>query len=189
MSKMAKATVMVSPGLTDAEVVSQRVAFIVDVSGSMLDTTKPTGSTVEITRLAVCQRELATVINGLGRTTRFNLIAFSNAFIKWQRGAVPAQPSRKKQAHAFVKGLTANGGTNLFDPLEDALTDPRIDTVWLLSDGDPTAGRLKHAADILREIRRLNASRRVAIHTISIGKPSPLLKQLAAEHAGTYHER
>lgn len=60
-----------------------------------------------------------------------------------------------------------------------------MDTIYLLSDGAPGAGRFVRPDEILREVEKLNAARQVANHTISIGMQSPLLAALAAQNGGT----
>ena len=60
-----------------------------------------------------------------------------------------------------------------------------MDTIYLLSDGDPTTGTTEPSA-ILGSIRRANARRGVRIHCISIGKESPLMRELAAQNRGQY---
>lgn len=179
----------VRPKYYGNDIVSTRVAFIVDTSGSMAEKTKLAKTTTPVTRLEVCRRELRTVIGGLPVRARFNLLAFSHRFSAWKKRATRASSRVKKEALTFVRDLKAIGGTNIFDPLHEALVESRVDTIWLLSDGEPTSGRLVFPTDILREVRRLNATRRVAIHTISVGQKSELLKRLARENGGTYHER
>lgn len=169
--------------------VSQRVAFLIDVSYSMVSQVRVPGSTVPITRLEACQRELQRVIDALDAKTSFNAVAFANQFAALSKRAEPARKRRKRAAAAWIDALHAAGGTNIFDPLEEALTDGRVDTIWLLSDGDPTDGRFTSPVDVLREVRLLNASRRVAIHCIAVGQESELLRTLAGEHRGTYHLR
>jgi hypothetical protein len=58
-----------------------------------------------------------------------------------------------------------------------------------MSDGAPGAGKFIQPADILREIARVNATRKIAIHTISVGEKSPLLEQLAKQNSGSYVQR
>ena len=58
----------------------------------------------------------------------------------------------------------------------------------LLSDGDPTAGSVIDPRLIRERIARLNRTRKVQIHCISIGKPSPFLRALAKENGGAYTE-
>ena len=78
------------------------------------------------------------------------------------------------------------GSTNIFDTLERAFADQDVDTIYLLTDGDPSAGRIKDVEGIAEEVRRWNRTRQIVIHCIGIGTDSPLLKRLAAENGGSY---
>ena len=128
----------------------------------------------------------------LENRSRVSRAAASRSSWAW-RAAISAASARskraKKDANEWILGQFPAGGTNVFDPLASALEDGDVDTVWLLSDGDPTAGAFVFPDQILREVRRLNASRRVAIHTISVGQESDLLRRLAEENHGTHHVR
>ena len=73
--------------------------------------------------------------------------------------------------------------------MELALADKRVDTIFLLSDGVPGSGKYTTTADILREVGRRNQTRRIAIHCVSIGTDSDLLKKLAAANGGKYVRR
>lgn len=81
------------------------------------------------------------------------------------------------------------GASNLHDALDAALRDGNVDTIFALSDGAPTAGKLLDADDILRAVRRLNRFRRIAIHADAFGRDSALLRDLANENRGTYARR
>jgi len=61
------------------------------------------------------------------------------------------------------------------------------DTIFFLSDGQPTHGEFIEEADVLRVVRENNALRRIAIHTIAIGDFSDqLMKRLAEENGGVF---
>ena len=64
--------------------------------------------------------------------------------------------------------------------------DKRVDTIYLLTDGLPTRGRLTAPEAILKEIKLLNRTRGVTIHTIAFGAESNLLRQLAEQNGGQY---
>ena len=66
---------------------------------------------------------------------------------------------------------------------------PDVDTIFLLSDGAPGAGKYVATPDILRAVRRENQTRRIAIHCVSIGMDSDLMKKLARENGGRYARR
>ena len=61
------------------------------------------------------------------------------------------------------------------------------DTIFFLSDGQPTAGLYVDASDILRAVREANRLRKMVIHTIGIGEHQlELMTRLAHENGGTH---
>jgi len=64
-----------------------------------------------------------------------------------------------------------------------------VDTVVLLTDGQPNCGKYWFPDDILAAVRRRNESRRIAVHCVSLGTDSDLLRRLAAENSGRYARR
>lgn len=161
-------------------VFSKKMAFLLDVSGSMREKSGDT------TRLGEAKVELVKVLRALAKDARVNLIFFNGQVDPWQPRLVTIGPNLAK-AVAAVEALKAGGGTNIYDTLEKAIEDSDVDTIYLLSDGAPSVGKFTAAADVLREVRRMNRKRQIAIHTISLGKSS-FMKNLAAENDGQYRE-
>jgi len=162
---------------------SNRIVFVIDQSGSMLELV---GS---ITRFESALRETREVAAKLGKDARINVIFFETAIHPWKRKLVPLNRGTRKDLHGFLDSKTASGGTNLFDALEMALLTSEVDTIFVLSDGMPEAGRFVLKQDILREVGKINRTRRVAIHCIAVGHDSGILKDLAARNDGIYLER
>ena len=70
--------------------------------------------------------------------------------------------------------------------LKNAIKSP-LDTVFFLSDGRPSVGKLIETNEILKEVRKHNEVFRMVIHTIAIGDfTKDFLKQLADENGGTF---
>jgi hypothetical protein len=151
------------------------------MSGSR--STEGTGSA---TRMEQATKELSRVLSQLGPSAQINMIFFDDRIEPWHKGLVPLK-ANLKEAQAIVGRVVPRGQTNIFDSLEFAFTHKEADTIYLLSDGDPTSGRIIDQDDILREIRRINRLRQVVIHTISFGA-SPFLKRLAEQNGGQYVE-
>ena len=88
-----------------------------------------------------------------------------------------------------------SGRTALYDGIETALADPQVDTVVVLSDGAPSAGRFFTKTDILGEVKRRNRWRRARIDVIAVGKDGiakrwrGVLREIAEESGGDYLER
>jgi hypothetical protein len=137
-------------------------------------------------KIDVLKRELVKAIQKLPAEVRMNIILFSESYQPWKPQLQALTSSVRASAIDFAKGVVTSPRTNVFDTLEFALKDKQVDTIYLLSDGEPTAGRIQETDAIAREIRALNRLRGVIIHGIAFGEESPLLKELAAQNGGDY---
>ncbi len=162
-------------------VLSTRLVFCLDISGSMAEIV-----TGKESRLDQAKKELVRVLGQLNKEASFNMIFFDDKVEPWQQGMVGIK-STLKASQDKVNALQPRGTTNIFDTLVVAFQHKEVDTVFLLSDGEPTAGRVVDTEDVLREVRKLNRIRQIVIHTISFG-PSPFMKRLAAQNGGQYVE-
>lgn len=164
-------------------VTSDRVTFIVDVSGSMA---KPFG-TGSGTRLEEAKRQLTGVINKIPKKAKINIITFAgdakSLFPKLQA----LGKKQHKAASACINEIYAKGPTNVHDALETAFIDRDIDTIFLLTDGRPSAGPVVAPTALAEEVARWNVSRSIVIHTIAIGEKSPFLARLAKDSGGEHN--
>ena len=161
-------------------VLSTRVVFCVDISGSMSETL---GSE---SRMEHAKKELSRTLSGMSKDADVNLVFFDDKIEPWKRQLTPLKSSLK-EAQSIVARLQPRGRTNIFDALDVAFQHKDVDTIFLLSDGDPTDGRVVAPEDILAEIRRMNRARKILIHTIAFA-PSPFMKSLAEQNGGRYVE-
>lgn len=161
-------------------VLSNRIVFVTDISGSMGEVTGTE------TRIDQAKKELSRVLSQLGPNAQVNMVFFDDRIEPWHKGLVPIKASLK-EAQAIVGRLAPRGQTNIFDALDFAFSHKDADTIYLLSDGDPTNGRVIDPDDILREIRKMNRLRQIVIHTISFG-PSRFMRSLAEQNGGIYVE-
>jgi len=175
------------------EVVSQRVAFLIDRSGSMQGramlqpedrTKKPRVST----RWEVAKHQLMTVLPKLSEETLLNVLFFGTDIRPWQDELVQLVPKVRDQALEHVRKFPMGGSTNIYDALELAFADERVDTIYLLTDGEPSSGKVVDPTEIRARIGRLNRTRKVVIHTVSVGRKSRFLRLLAEENGGLYTE-
>lgn len=169
-------------------IVSQRVTFVIDISGSMVELTRARYRDEKgEQRITVAQRELKRCIESLAPGALFNVIAFNSGVDLWlEDGVAGSTPENREQAKEWVQRLGAGGGTNIYDSLREAFRDPEIDTIYLLSDGEPTAGTHTDPAVIREHVRRWNEDRGIVIHCIAIGGSLQVLEWLAADTGGTY---
>lgn len=126
------------------------------------------------------------MVSALPATTKFNVVVYENAVVPFWKELQRCTDEVRKEAIERTAQIALGGGTNIFDALEQAFADAEVDTVYLMTDGTPTAGRIVDPEQILDEIVRRNRTRQVVVHCIGLGIDSELLKQLAAATGGTY---
>lgn len=178
-------------------ILSTRLLFLLDLSGSMRDPSPEGG-----TKLDVARRGMTETIGALPADARFGILGLGCAEDgtyalrekkTWQGrpALLPAAPACKADAARFVAGLEAKGWTNLYDGIEYAFTEPDVDTVYLYSDGGASKGIFVASAEILHHLTRMNRFRRIVIHTVEVpGERNPadnrkLLQEIARATGGT----
>ena len=167
-------------------IASHHVAFVVDVSGSMEEPLPGSRANKGPTRMEAAKKELLACFDALEAGTQFNIVTFSQNASSWKKEAVEATEQSFTDAQEFVAGLGGLGGTNLYGGLELAFQDPEVDTIFLLSDGEPSVGELIDPQAIREAVQGWLAQRQVVIHTVSIGERFPLLEWLAKDSGGAY---
>ncbi len=169
-------------------IISHRVAFIIDVSGSMLEPmrTKYEGGKGQ-TRIDVAKAELTKCIDGLDREALFNIITFSSGVETWlEDGVTGAGEQSRDEALSYIDRLGAGGATNLYDSMRMAFEDPDVDTIFVLSDGEPTAGDETDIGTIRAHVQAWNEHRGIEINTIGIGGDFQVLEWMAEDSGGTH---
>lgn len=180
---------------------SLKVVYVVDISGSMLaaiDDYEDLAPEPGKSRVELMRREVNASIQSLPPEASFNVIAYSDVVIPFNDRNLVATAENKKRAAEWLDGLAAAGQTNIFDALETAFRlAPNSgkdkyyattgDTILFLSDGGPTCGRTTDCAEILREVKKWNETRRITIHAVGIGAQTVenFLKALAKENGGS----
>jgi hypothetical protein len=153
------------------KIFSDRVLFIVDVSGSM------NWPDSHPNRIEVAKRELVKAIKSLNEKTLFNMATFAGHVAAWNsEGEVPATEANKKKALKWIdRALLPRGATNTYAALMEGLEkNQEVDTVFFLSDGIPSTGAYEVPEEILIKLRYANRFRKVIFHTIAVvlGRPS-----------------
>ena len=179
----------------DVRVFSERVCFVLDVSGSMRinagpgvdpegpqDPSKPS-------RMDLAKEELANIVRAFPDGKLFNLVFFGTEVSSLADKLVKMRKSTRQKSMRFIRDQYALGATALYPALQLAFADPLVDTIYLVSDGAPTAGEITDIEAIREEVRRWNGARRVRIHGITIGQDSTLLQWLTADTGGRYVRR
>ena len=194
---------------------SRRVLFVVDISKSMEDPAvarpptasgpkDPFASPLGNARIDVARWQLHRAVAALPKDAAFNIVVFSESYKSWQDSMVEASPAVKARAHAFIDGLKPNGVTNIADSLDEAFdlagagpmaVPPKgaaqglaVDTVFLLSDGNPNRGRVSDLPVLLEDVLARNRAARLVFHAVGIGEVagSEFLASLARRTGGLY---
>ncbi len=178
-------------GFYGIPVKTERVVFVIDQSGSM---SSPAASLDDeekerLNQLDVAVREVLGAIGKLNDRARVNVVMFHTTIHPWKDKLQKLSSRNRGILKKHLLDMKPTGGTNLYDGVELALLMDDVDTIFVLSDGAPGSGKFVTTPDILRGVRRLNQSRRIAIHCVSIGRDSDLLERLAAANGGKYVRR
>ena len=206
-------------GLFGLELTGKNIAFVLDISGSMrasdpltpeqLERLKRSTGVGDKTskleeklmedrrRIVRAKKEVRTVVRGLGEDRRFNVIAYSSDVSCWSEMMVVADKKNRGRALRFVEELKAEGVTVTDDALREAFSDPKVDTIYLITDGAPTHLGLRGPGlppdsrelmeRILLETKAVNHLRGVRIFTLGFeGAEEGFLEKLSEENGGRY---
>jgi hypothetical protein len=197
LKKEAKAGATSAGGFCGIPVEGTRVVFVLDLSGSMqwpMDEQDAEGKKKQSKRLDFAQRELKRAMDIISPNAHFNLITF-NGNPKpevWSKELVQATEKNRERFKKYVDGLRADGGTNLWSGLEEALKiktlaqtnryASNIDELFVLSDGAPTVGEVLDPIEMLRLVQESNRYANVRINTVFISSATPPEFQRSEPH-------
>jgi len=147
------------------KIFSDRVLFVVDISGSMKWLEAPPQ------RIDIAKKELVKAIKSLDNKTLFNVMTFSSDVHVWsKKGEVPATDENVQASLEWIeKRMLPRGGTNTHLALMRSIRDnPKVDTVFFMSDGLPSGGQIELQEEILVALRNENRFRKVKFNTIAL---------------------
>jgi HEAT repeat protein len=188
-------------------IVSERVGYVLDVSQSMSTVFRPTESLQKKLRRAAAARprlefardELIDSVSKLDPRAAFNIWTFHNVVVRWKKSPVIANAANRTRAVSFLGNLTVGKATNYYDALREVLGLPELglptpgfhptpDTVFFLTDGEPTVGDITDADELLAWFAEENRYARLRCHIIAFGDKNlnfDLLAGMAKESGGT----
>jgi HEAT repeat protein len=181
---------------------SNRILFVLDRSGSMKEpaTENVGGKGGGRSKFDVAREQLKAAVSGLTDGEMFNVITYSADVTRWQKKMVPMSKAiRAKFDHYVDKEIEAVGGTNIYDALAEAFRlagigaidkayEAGVDTIFFLTDGQPTQGEVLDPEEILRRVKEKNRLSRIVLHTVGVGKDhdATFLRRLAEQNGGQY---
>jgi hypothetical protein len=206
-SKLATAR----PGNTKAQffgvpVTGGSIGFVIDTSGSMDEgvagtmASERSGNHV-LTRLRAAKEQMLLAVQAMDPDSQYSLWTFAGKAHLWTSQPIRPSPNSMRSLTELLSRLHPHGGTNLFDGLSQALElgqlkfggqhETKIDELFVLSDGEPTAGEIQNTDDMLRVVREANKYAKVRINCVftGTGPGADLLRRLAAENDGVFVQR
>lgn len=149
---------------------SDRISFLIDFSGSMWE--KREGSS----RKEVVDGELRRALEALPVTAEFNVQPFTNTPLRWQKKLVPAKKTNVQRALKYFEGCRESGKGNFWDAAMEAMADPRMDTIMVLTDGAPTGGYRWNLRLMKELFAHENRFRGVALDALLVDTPKSLVR-------------
>jgi HEAT repeat protein len=183
-----KQTTHVKQEFFGIKIISHRVIFIIDVSGSMNEglLNEYQGMSGQ-SRMEVAKAELLRCVGGLDPSAFFNVVIFSSGVEKWIDGSLAAANQKNRdEAKSYIEKIGANGGTNLYGAVKEAFEDKDVDTIFVLSDGEPSVGDETDPLVIREHVKAWNEHRGIVINTIQIAGQFQVLDWLAEDSGGTH---
>jgi len=186
-----------------------RVVFMLDISGSMRQPISSHKARVHIeesdhlrdrkleTRLDLAKEELVHTLGQLPPTTVYNVGFFNDEVFWLHRQMVEARPANVKETGKRVRRMSAEQGTNVYEAIRQSIDaawfrtrtghEDGPDTIFLLSDGVPSVGRITRFGHLADWAYHYNLPRFVRLNTILVGpKGHGLLRRLAGESSGVF---
>lgn len=187
-------------------VTGREIAFVIDTSGSMSSAVSGTATERRpdpraTTRLTAAKEQLVQAVQAMPKESRYHLLTFDHRVRVWSRSAVPPTSSATRSLVELLSRIKPDGGTNVYQALVEALAldglhfgedgKERIDELFLLSDGLPTAGDVKDVDEILAVVKQANRYLHVRIHTVftGTGQGADFLKKLSEQNDGVFVQR
>jgi hypothetical protein len=153
------------------------------------------------TKIGIAQEELIHAIQSLDPRASFNVILFNSVVRSWKNAPVPANESNKGRAISAVRNATPDKETNYYDTFlevfglkADEPPGPRFqntpDTMFFLTDGEPTVGDITSTDELLSWFREENRFAQLRCHVIAFGTKGldlHFLTTLAKENGGEFY--
>jgi len=215
--KIGERSVTKIPTYYGIQVFSEGIGYVLDVSSSMNTTIKIDPNWVkkqrrdypyEAARYDLAKSEIAASLKTLDPRVRFNLYFFRSRAFTWKSSMVNASSSNVGSANnriAAERPPTSGGGgnsyrTNYVDvfrlvldvkPGKDLVGNfaDTPDTIYFLTDGQPTVGDITDTEVLNSWFRELNRFARVKVNVITFGNlgvDPEFLRRLAEDNGGVF---
>ncbi|MBL8899463.1 MAG: VWA domain-containing protein, partial [Planctomycetes bacterium] len=139
--------------------------FVIDNSGSMRDELPAGDDGRPQTKRTRVDAELARVVAALPAEVEANLLLFSDGVEAWREQLAPLKAKDRDALLSWYAARPPRGATNLLSGLLASLEDPRVEAIYLLSDGAPSAGEQIFRELVLERVRERQRYAAARIHT------------------------
>jgi len=150
-------------GFAGLNLISDRVCFLIDLSGSVWSS-----KVGDKTRKEIVDERLCAALSSLPQDTLFNVIPYTSEPVPWERRLVPSTPANVKRAIGWFERCHQSGRGNYYDAVQLALADPDVDTIVVLTDGVPTGGHRWNLELMVELLVEQNRFRKVAFDSLLV---------------------
>lgn len=174
-------------------VVSEALAFLFDLSGSMQEPVEGAGS-----KAALARAEFSETAAGLSKRQAFDVFVYrypseyppAPLLTRALGRLTPGGEGAAKRATDWLEKEEPRGWGAFYDALVE-VADEDVDTIVLLSDGIPSRGTYDRDYRLIAEFVRANRFRRVAVDTVLVGRDGAdrtFMRDLADATGGRFEE-
>jgi hypothetical protein len=161
----------------DIPLVSDHVAFLIDRSRGMTQTLSSCSRSKEEAALA----ELGRVLDGVGDGFSFDVLCYAETVESLgENRPLELTGETREKALRFVSESPRGSSRDIWKLLEAVLSDPDIDTAYLLSSGEPDTGTYVHTNRLVPHLRELNRFHGLVVHVIAFSGNASYRRQLQA---------
>jgi len=144
-------------------VTSDHVAFLMDRSAAMSEHLNSKG----MSKVDASEQQLGEVLASMPEGLVFNVFTYELDVDAFSKKPVKLNAKQAKKALAFVDDQSLRGSKDIWQVLETVVADPTLDTIYLLSSGEPDTGTYVHWMRVTRHLADLNRFHKVTVHTVS----------------------
>jgi Ca-activated chloride channel family protein len=156
----------------DPPAIKREVTLVIDRSGSMKNQ-----------KIAQVKEAALQIIAGLNQGEAFNVCIYNNTTQWLSKKPLIKTKDTEEAARKYIAGVTAIGGTNIYDALQQALAqepaEGMLPIVLFLTDGLPTVRNTSEVAIRNIVIESNPYKRRVFTFGVGVNVNAPLLEKIA----------
>jgi len=154
---------------------SDHCVFLLDRTPSMEQTLASAGTTKQVAAAAEFEATLGRLVDtGIA----FNVALYNEEVETFGKTALPLTKKAMTAAIKFVRAAKPKGGKDIWRALSAVVGDASVDTVILLSSGEPEVGEYVHWNRVTRHLADLNRFHKIVVHTVAYSDVEWYLEQL-----------